>query len=97
MSNAIMEAMAAGLPVVATDVGGNRELVIDKKTGFLCPSNDAEALADKVFNLINNEDEAKQMGKNGQKRILNEFKVEKMIKETENIYMKLLRQKCILS
>lgn len=93
MSNAIMEAMAAGLPVLATDVGGNGELVIDGQTGFLCPSKDAMALADGVTSLINSEKEAKRMGENGRKRILNEFTVEKMLRETENIYMKLLEQR----
>ena len=93
MSNAIMEAMAAGLPVVATEVGGNSELVIDGETGFLCPSNDAMALADRVASLINSEKESERMGENGRKRMLNEFGIEKMIKETENIYMKLFEQR----
>ncbi len=92
MSNAIMEAMAAGLPVVATDAGGNSELVIDGETGFLCPSNDAKVLAGRVARLINDGKEAKRMGENGRKRILNEFGIEKMIKETENIYKELLEK-----
>ncbi len=91
--NAIMEAMGIGLPVVATDVGGIGELVIDGETGFLCQSNDANALAKKVMSLLNNGNEAKRMGENGRKRILNEFGVERMVKETENIYMNLLEQK----
>jgi glycosyltransferase involved in cell wall biosynthesis len=90
LPNAIIEAMAAGLPVIATDVGGNSELVINRETGFLCRSNDAKALAEKVVSLINNEQEAKRMGKNGKKRALSEFGVERMIRKTENIYMELL-------
>lgn len=93
MSNAVMEAMAAGLPVVATDVGGNGELVIDGETGFLCPSNDAEALAERVASLIHNERERSRMGENGKKRIKNEFGIRKMIKKTESIYIKLLERK----
>ena len=90
ISNAIMEAMVSGLPVVATDVGGNSELVIEGETGFLCPLDDTKLLADKVFSLINNETESKRMGENGKKRMLNEFAVENMIKETENVYLRLL-------
>jgi len=89
LSNAIMEAMLAGLPVVATDVGGNRELVINGETGFLCPSNDASSLAEKVTGLLGNERDAGQMGDKGKKRIIMEFKVEKMVEE---IYMGFLNR-----
>jgi len=93
MSNAIMEAMAAGLPVIATDVGGNSELVVNGETGFLCQSSDVKGLADKVAFLINNENEAKRMGDNGRKRILRDFTVEKMVKKTESIYVKFCNKK----
>jgi glycosyltransferase involved in cell wall biosynthesis len=93
LSNAIMEAMGSGLPVVATDVGGNSELVINGETGFLCPSTDDMAFAEKVIRLIDNKKEAEEMGKNGKKRILNEFGVEKMIRETEKVYLKILEIK----
>ncbi len=92
MSNAIMEAMIAGLPVVTTDVGGNSELVIEKKTGFMFPPNDASGLADKVTWLLNNESEAMQMGEIGKQRMLKEFGVERMIKETETTYLKLFKK-----
>jgi len=92
LSNAIMEAMLAGLPVVVTDVGGNSELVINGETGFLCPLNNANMLADKVTKLINNKSMANQMGKCGKKRIIDEFGVDKMIQKTEGIYMKFLKK-----
>ena len=90
LSNSIMEAMLAELPVVATDVGGNKELVIDGQTGFLCPANDPSVLTKKVIHLIENKQEAGGMGKNGKEVIMKEFKIERMIKETENIYYELL-------
>lgn len=96
LSNAIMEAMLAGLPIVATDVGGNNEMIIDGETGFLCSLNDTNVLAKRVIGLINDEDKAKRMGENGKKRILNEFSIEKMMRETEDIYMKLLEKDSIL-
>ncbi|MFQ5772719.1 MAG: glycosyltransferase, partial [bacterium] len=92
LCNSIMEAMMVGLPVVATDVGGNSELVIDGETGFLCPSNNADALADKVCYLLNNEYKAKSFGENGRLRILNEFGVDKMQKKTQDIYLNLLHK-----
>jgi glycosyltransferase involved in cell wall biosynthesis len=91
MSNAIMEGMQAGLPVIANDVGGNSELVIDQVTGYLCLSNEATLFAEKITNLIENKSKAKKMGEKGKKRILNEFSIDKMIKKTESVYMKLLR------
>jgi glycosyltransferase involved in cell wall biosynthesis len=92
LSNTIMEAMLAGLPVVATDVGGNNELVINGETGFLCPSNDAVAVADKILRLLENTQKAKQMGENGKNRIISEFKIEKMVEETETVYTTLIKQ-----
>lgn len=89
ISNAIIEAMVMGLPVVVTDVGGNRELVIDDMTGFVCPSNDSKALAEKVLRLLNNGKVAVRMGNNGKKKILEEFNSEKMVRKTEEIYLKL--------
>jgi sugar transferase (PEP-CTERM/EpsH1 system associated) len=93
LSNAVMEAMAAGIPVVATDVGGNSELIINDETGFLCLGDDSEAFAERVIYLLNNDDKAKQMGEKGKRKIMNRFRVERMIKETENIYLTLLEKK----
>jgi glycosyltransferase involved in cell wall biosynthesis len=96
MSNSIMEAMAAGLPVVTTDVGGNSELVINGETGFLCPPNGTKELAERVLHFIKNEREAKQMGENGKKKIANEFSIEKMVRATNDIYMKFLKRSNVL-
>ncbi|VAX33731.1 hypothetical protein MNBD_NITROSPIRAE03-2100 [hydrothermal vent metagenome] len=90
LSNAIMEAMLAGLPVVATDVGGNSELVVNGETGFLCPLNDASSLAERVAALVGNERVAMEMGEKGRKRVITEFKIEKMVRETEEVYLGLL-------
>jgi glycosyltransferase involved in cell wall biosynthesis len=92
MSNAIMEAMLAGLPVVASDVGGNSELVVHGETGFICPLNDAEAFAEKVLFFLQNGKQAVEMGEKGKKRMISEFGIEKMVKETESIYKSLAKQ-----
>jgi len=93
MCNALMEAMLAGIPVVATNVGGNGELIQDGISGFLCPSNDALSIAEKVIVLLRDKDTAKQMGACGRALILNSFTADKMIKETEGIYNRLFEIK----
>ena len=93
LSNSIMEAMSAGLPVVASDVGGNRELVVDRETGYLYQSNDVMSLTEKVIFLLENEHEANRLGSNGQMRIASEFSVNRMVKATETRYLELLENK----
>jgi glycosyltransferase involved in cell wall biosynthesis len=70
-------------------VGGNRELVVDGRTGFICQSHDARTLASRIEELIEDRELARSMGERGMERILREFGVEKMIRETERIYVAL--------
>ncbi|MCO5060630.1 MAG: glycosyltransferase [Kiritimatiellae bacterium] len=65
LSNTILEYMAAGLPVVATDCGGNRELVEEGRTGYIVRPGDANALADRLIALLNNPQLARHMGAAG--------------------------------
>jgi L-malate glycosyltransferase len=91
-SNAILEYMACGLPVVATDVGGNRELVLDGETGFLVRERTAEAFARPLVELLENDELRLQMGKNGLERCLSNFEVGKTIRDLENYYLGLVRR-----
>jgi glycosyltransferase involved in cell wall biosynthesis len=93
LSNAIMEAMASALPVVATDVGGSSELVIDGKTGYLCPSNDSGTIADRVMGLLDDGTEARRTGEAGRNKIMNEFGMDRMVRSTEDIYKKFIEMK----
>lgn len=68
LPNAVLESMAAGIPVVATAVGGCRELIVDGVTGFLIPPGDSQALAEKILFLLRNPDVAQQMGRAGKAR-----------------------------
>jgi L-malate glycosyltransferase len=61
-SNSILEYMAAGKPVVATDVGGTAEAIVENETGFLVASNDDEALSDRLIELLTDRDKAERMG-----------------------------------
>lgn len=83
---AIMEAMAAGLPVVATAVGGVPELVQDGLTGRLVPPDDAPALADALATLLTNSSLRQQYGRAGQQHILTHFALPDKVAELEQLY-----------
>jgi glycosyltransferase involved in cell wall biosynthesis len=90
-SNAILEYMAVGLPVVATDVGGNREAVLDGETGFLVLERTPEAFAQPLIALLENEDLRRRMGDNGLSRCLANFELGKTIRDLEDYYIALVR------
>ena len=73
VSNTILEAMATGLPVVATDTGGNPELVEHGVNGYLLPVQDPQALADTLLKLIDAPDERVRMGENGLEKVRKTF------------------------
>jgi glycosyltransferase involved in cell wall biosynthesis len=90
ISNVIMEYMALGKPVVATDKGGNSEIVEHGRTGYLIPKNTPKTIADVILKLLQNPDRAQQMGKLGRDRIKKYFNIERMIDEYELLYYRLL-------
>jgi glycosyltransferase involved in cell wall biosynthesis len=90
LSNAIMEYMCAGLPVVATDVGGNPELVKHELTGLLVPPNDESLLAEAIVKLINTPENRVRMGMKGRDVIGEDFSIKNMLKETSRTYESLL-------
>lgn len=85
-SNSIIEYMAAGKPVVATDVGGAAEAVIEGETGFLIESNDHETLADRLIKLINDRDKAERMGGRGRVVAEEKFSLSARKKLTLDLY-----------
>ena len=89
-SNAILEYMAAGLAVVATDVGGNREAVIDGVTGFLTASGDEKTFADRVISLLEDGTLRKAMGERGRARCRELFEMGSCIRQHEQYYQSLL-------
>lgn len=90
---AILEAMASGLPVAATNVAGNPEAVINEETGLIVSAKNPEALAEAICRLLQNPEEAKRMGDNGRNRVKEYFTFDKMVKEYEDIYSSLLNKK----
>ena len=89
--NSVLEAMAAGLPVVATKVGGVPEIVKDGETGLLVPLNDQASLTRAMEFVIGDLEKGKQMGTCGRRRVTSLFSVEKMVKEYETLYEKVLQ------
>lgn len=90
MPVSLMEAMASGLPVVATNVGGVSELVVDGETGFFVPSRNPSLLAEKIKILIDNKTLRETMGIKGRARIKDNFTLEAMVKKTEELYKGLI-------
>ncbi|HEY7545643.1 MAG TPA: glycosyltransferase [Blastocatellia bacterium] len=89
-SNSILEYMAAARPVVATDVGGASEAVRDGETGHLVPSDDDEAMADRIISLLCDPQRARAMGERGRKIIEQNFSCEAQLEKTENLYDRML-------
>jgi glycosyltransferase involved in cell wall biosynthesis len=89
-SNAIVEAMAASLPVIATDVGGNAEAVRSGVTGFLVPSEDPVALSAAIIGLLSDPSRAKAMGIAGKLLAAEKFTTEAMMEKIASAYAKLL-------
>ena len=87
----IIEAMAAGKPVVTTRVGAHSELVEDGVTGYLVEPGNPEQLADRIEKLLNNDEFANQMGKLGRRRYEKYFTLKKYMDRLENLYQNLLK------
>ena len=90
-SNAVLEAMQAALPVIASDIPGNRDLVIPQETGYLVPVGDRAEFARKAHYLLNQNDERLRMGENGRRWIAEEFTVEKMVQRYRDLYADVLQ------
>jgi glycosyltransferase involved in cell wall biosynthesis len=89
-SNSIVEYMAAARPVVATDVGGAAEQVVEGETGYIVKPEDDEAMAARITSLLKDRQRAREMGERGLKRVLEEFSCEAQLERTEALYEQLL-------
>ena len=91
ISNTILEAMASGLPVIATDVGGNADLVVQKETGWIVPPASPEAMAHALVDLATNAPQAQVMGVAGRQRVLANFSLQAMVSTYQSVYDHQLR------
>jgi glycosyltransferase involved in cell wall biosynthesis len=85
-SNVILESMAAGLPVVATRVGGNSEAVVDGVTGWLVPPQNPKVMAEKIVDLLKDPHKARSWGDKGKERVKRLFSVEQMVDKHLTLY-----------
>lgn len=89
-SNSILEYMAAARPVVATDVGGAREAIIEGETGYVVPPGDDEMMAARIISLLADRERAGQMGERGRHVVEQKFSCEAQLQRTESLYEELL-------
>jgi glycosyltransferase involved in cell wall biosynthesis len=92
LSNALLAAMASGLPCVATDVGGTREAVVDGETGILVPPSSIAALAGGIRRIVEFPEEGRRLGRNARGKAIREFSAERELEETVSWIEELLRR-----
>lgn len=86
ISNTILEAMATGLPVIATAVGGNVELVKAGETGLLVPPSDPDAMANALLGLIVDKQKRQQLGERSYQSVLDNFSIQVMVNKYTDVY-----------
>ena len=92
-SNFLLEAMGMAKPVVATDVGGNRELVNSGENGYLVPIGDARGLTSAIERLLQDPPVRTTMGRQGQQTIATRFSLSGMIESYQSLYWEQMRKK----
>jgi sugar transferase (PEP-CTERM/EpsH1 system associated) len=96
MSNTLLEAMAMSLPVIATRVGGNTEVVEDDRSGWLFVPRDVEALASRLALLASREDLRRQYGAAARQRVVERFSLDGMLRDYSGLYSELAARRGIL-
>jgi glycosyltransferase involved in cell wall biosynthesis len=92
-SNATLEAMAMGKPVVVTDIGGNREIVERNKTGLMVPPKSPQIFADAILSYLEKPELAKQMGDRARQFVLERFSVSRMVSDYQDLYERAIEYK----
>ncbi|MFH0796693.1 MAG: glycosyltransferase family 4 protein [Candidatus Omnitrophota bacterium] len=95
LPKAVAQALASGVPVVASDVDGTKEVVIDGITGYLVPPKDTPALSSAILSSLRNPEKSRIMAQTGQKFIRENFTVEKMTARIEEIYLLLCHSRML--
>jgi glycosyltransferase involved in cell wall biosynthesis len=89
----LIEAQAAGVAVLSTDVGGVRDVVLHEETGWLVPKSSPESICSTLVNLLNHPIQLNSAGKKGRKWVLNEFSYQRLIGDTEQLYHRLHKKR----
>jgi glycosyltransferase involved in cell wall biosynthesis len=90
-SNSILEYMAAGRPVVATNVGGASEAIVEGETGHLINAGDDRAMAERLISLLRDPQKSRRMGMNGRRVVEQRFSTESRLATTSALYRKFLK------
>ena len=93
LPNVVLEAMVAGLPVVATSVGGLPEVVIPGRTGWLVPPRDVPALAAAISHLLSDPETSQAFGRAGREQAVRDFSLANMVRSHEEIFMSLVKSR----
>ncbi len=86
-----IEAMLAGKPVVASNVDGLPEVVLDQETGILVPPGEPKVLADAICTLLDSPEKRREMGEKGRQRAIRHFNIDKMVRDYEEFYDSYIR------
>lgn len=89
----LLETMGTGIPVIASNIDGPKELIIPDKTGLLVPPENPDALAEAIFDLIENKEKALKLGRVGNKRVMEKFSSKVFIKKMSLIYQELVAER----
>jgi glycosyltransferase involved in cell wall biosynthesis len=89
---ALLEAMSLGLPIVATQVGGVKEVIHDNECGLLVPSRDARSFADACLRVLRNETTRERLSRNAMLRVREGFLLDRTVKSTQDIYGRSIQQ-----
>lgn len=92
----VMEAMSAAKPVIATDIDGINEVIIDGENGLLFPPADSKALAERIKLLLSDNELARRLAVSGKERVSRDFSAERMIEEVTGIYRDIIRRNNII-
>jgi len=91
--NVLLESMACGVPVVATDVSDNAYVVRDGETGFLVQLGNEEAMADRLYTLLSDDKLRRDMGRKAHDWVTSEFSLQQLARNTEAVYLEALSRR----
>ena len=88
----LIEAQAAGIPIIATNVGGIKDIILEDKTGYIVNTDDIDGFAEKLWELIENENKRQEMSQNGWSFVKDKFQYTKLISNMDEYYKSLLNR-----
>ena len=88
----LIEAQAAGIPIIATNVGGIKDIILEDKTGYIVDKDDIDGFAEKLWELIENENKRQLMSQNGWSFVEEKFQYPNLIKNMDEYYKSLLKE-----